>query len=458
MTVCLALATMALAMAAPDIYVLETHLDVWDLSVEDINGNGHKDLVAITYDDKEDPDTKHLVAFLQQDDGSYRSRPDVRMALDPAYGALFWAQVGEHPVRSLVAVSSTRATVMRLHEGQFVVTGRTEFNSLVPEGARRLRFLPHAAQDLTGDGIDEWLIPMPTGYAARNLDGLVAKIPVNVFSEARGGDRGGLQVRYGYPSHQVFEPPDTDSKSIVFLTDEYADFVYGEDWSQQRRFPIPAVQDDQWSADVQLRDINANGLPDLIVTQTAGSVNITVVTRVYLATDPYEYPDEPDATFETEGAFATPVIIDVDGDGQLDIAQLKVPYSVGSFVNYFLRRRLTVQAEVYLFKDGSFSTSPDFSTSFPIDAPDGRRSVAYTIGDFNGNGRADVAFGASGDELVVHTGDPNDFLSRRPWQTLNIPSFGRAEAHDLRNDGKDELIIYHPDTELAKKIHVVAFP
>ena len=156
-------------------------------------------------------------------------------------------------------------------------------------------------------------------------------------------------------------------------------------------------------------DITGNGFPDLVVTQTRGTVRMESKTHVYLAQKPFEYPDEPDATFTCKGSVSSPVLLDVNNDQKLDLVFIRISFGVGNIINFFVRGKLAVEAEVYLFNGEGYDEKADYSTTMTMDAPEGRQRVAYTFGDFNGDGLLDVTYGRSDDQLCVYTGDTKRF-------------------------------------------------
>ena len=457
MTHCFVAALLVAMGAQPQVSTLTTEYDIWNVATEDLTLNGHKDILAVTSDEDSDPLIKQVAVFLAGDEGGYSGDPSVVLELDPRIGNLFLADVdGEEP-RELVATHSQGVTVYQWNGEAFEVLAEPEFMSILPEGSKRPRFLDDVAVDLMGDGTDEWLIPMPTGFAVRNIDGHIADIRAEVQTVARGSGDRGISIRHDFPAFKPFDIRQHDHKGMAFLTDEHAEFAYGPNWSQHHRFRLPLRLDDRWQSDAQLMDINGNGLPDLVISQTRGTVNMTAQTQIYFAEDQLRYPREPSAVFESQGAFATPLLVDVNGNGRKDVVHLKVPYSIGSFVSYFLRGRLTIQAEVYLCGEDGFDTSPAYTGSFPVQAPEDQRRLVYTLGDFNGNGRKDVAYGVGENELAVYTGGEDEFLSRRPWLSIDVPPYGEAASEDLTGNGHDDIIIYHPDSEQSKQMRVILF-
>jgi hypothetical protein len=333
--------------------------------------------------------------------------------------------------------------------------GEQRFFSLFPSGSREPSFLEDAALDLDGDGKDEWLVPMPTGYAVHNAEGAAGVISCDVDSVIRSGS--GMYVRSQLPAYHAFAIEGQKHQALAFLTDESADFAYGENWSERRRFIIPERLGEKWEASAHMHDIDGDGMPDLVVTQTQGTINLEVVTQVFLASAPMTYPDEPSARFKSKGSFAAPFVKDVDGDDRLDLVFINIPWGVRFFVNLFVFRKLGVELEVFVFKDGGFSTKPDFKAGVSIDAPEGREQSAYAMGDFNGDGRADIVFGEGRSKMSVHTGSADRFISSKPWVTVEVAAFGQAHAHDVNGNEADDIVIHHPGIEDAEYIEVVVF-
>ncbi|HPG67932.1 MAG TPA: VCBS repeat-containing protein [Candidatus Hydrogenedentes bacterium] len=435
--------------------VLDTNTSIWDVTVTDINSDGFKDVFAVCCDEMSHPLRKSVACYLAASDATYPPRPSFALDLDPSIGALFFAEIDGAPPHELIAMNAAQATVYRYGDGRFEEEKTCAFPSLIPTGSREPAFLEKAARDFDGDGIDEWLIPASNGYEVRNIDGLIAQVSCDVVSEIDSGTT--VYITHRLPQYHLFDREGTNLKGIAFLSDEYADFAYGPKWSEHSRFKIPLNLEEKWEAQTGMGDINKDGLPDLVVTQTKGTINIQVLTQVYIAKAPFTYSDTPDITYETRGAVAMPALKDVDGDEDLDILFISIPFGVKTIVNYFVRRKLAVRVDVYVFDGKAFPQDPSFETTMLLDAPEGREQVAHTLGDFNGDGRLDIAFGAGAEKLSVLTGSEKRFVSSKPWQTVETPSFGDARAHDLNGDGRDDIVLFHPTGENRRRIEVILF-
>lgn len=449
--------TMLLATGAvePRLYTIEATQNVWDVGVADMSGNGYQDILLLVNDETVFPLQKELSLYLADDEGGYPSTPSHRLALPAETGAVIKAEVDGEPPIEIIAAHGGGATIYRFVGDGFAFMDKVEFTSLFPTNSREPRFIRTGAKDLRGDGVDEWLLPTAQGLEIRTREGAVATVACDVVSEMRSGDS--LYITHRLPDFQSFKMPDQDALGLAFLSDEFADFAVGENWSENKRIRLPMHLEEKWDASAKLEDITGNGLPDLIVTQTRGTARMYVETHIYLAQAPFEYPETPDAVFSASGAMTIPTILDANGNGKQDLVFISIPFGLQNLINFFVRGKITVRAEVYLFDGTRFSESADYSTSMTMDAPEGRSRVAYTFADFDGDGLVDVAYGRARDELVIYTGDPQRFISPRPWTSFNIPSFGVIRPYDLNNNGAKDIVLFRPGDDLARRVDIIVF-
>ena len=439
--------------ATPTAYILRAALNVWDVAVEDLNRDGVKDILALTCDETSYPLNKALAVYLADPEGAFPETPSVVLPLAPAMSTVLLAECTGAPPRELVLLDATGAQVFAYEVGGFRELAAPRFASLLPSNSKEPVFMEEAAIDLDGDGLEEWLIPMPTGYSVRTMEGEKALVQCDVISEIRRS--GSTYISHRLPAYHGFDYE--DRKGLAFLSDEFADFAYGPDWAQHQRFRIPKNLDEKWEASAQMKDINNDGFPDLLITQTKGTINLQSLTQVYIATGPFTYPDQPNASLSAKGGLAAPGLEDIDGDGLLDLVVINMSFGVRNIVNFFARGKLTVDAQVYLFKDGAFSDKPAYTTSLTLEAPEGRERVAYVLGDFDGDGRKDVAFGQGANTLVVQRGEPQRFVESRPWVSIPVPSFGTARSYDLDGSPGQDIVLYHPSGENSQRIEVILF-
>ncbi len=435
--------------------VLRVDAAVWDVAAEDVTGDGRAEIFLLCADKEARPARKYVAVFVPDEGGAYSSSESLRIELTPQTSALFLAECDGKPPVELVAADASGARVYGYSEGAFRQVDAAEFSSLFPSNAKEPTFLKDTAKDLDGDGVDEWIVPAPAGYDIRNAKGLLASLPCDVFSEIY--TYGSVYIRHRLPACDTFTLEGVPVKGLAFLSDEAADFCHGEAWKERARYDIPVNVQEKWDASTRMADINADGFPDLVITQTKGTVNLKALTQIYIAEAPFKYPAEPSVTFETAGSIASPMPIDVNGDGKLDIVLVKVPFGVSNIVNFFVRRKVSVRVEVYLFDGAGFSTTPSFVERLLLEAPEGRDRVAYCFADFTGDGRLDVAYGESADRMVVRAGGQDTLMSSKPWVEVSIPTFGVARAFDLEGKGRKDMVLFHSTGENQQRVEVLRF-
>jgi hypothetical protein len=79
------------------------------------------------------------------------------------------------------------------------------------------------------------------------------------------------------------------------------------------------------------------------------------------------------------------------------------------------------------------------------------------VGDFNGDGRIDVAFARSSDKLVIHTGREDRFLSGAPWRKFDLPAFGVARPVFLDGNACRDILLFHPAGPHARRVELLVF-
>lgn len=449
----LAIATGSL-LAQPQTGVLNTPDKVWDVTVADLNRDGHGDIVLLCCDEKSAPLKKYVVVYLS-DGGNYSEAGQIVHGLPEETGTAFFAEVDGAAPKELVAADGLGAQVYAFTGDGFREIAAPRFYSLWPSGAREPLFADNAAKDLDDDGVDEWLVPTPRGYSVRHAGREIHLVPCDVVSETRRSEN--TAIFHRLPPHNTFTLPGQSARGLAFLSDEFADFSYGQNWSEHKRFRVPFQLDDKWDASAKMADINNDGFPDLMVTQTKGTVNLQSTTQIYMAREPFLYADRPAATFDFKGAVSAPTLKDVNGDQLLDAIVITVPLGVKNIINYFVRGKVSVHAQVFLCKGNGFGSTPQFTQDLTLDAPEGRDQIAYKMEDFSGDGVLDLAFSKSANTLAVHTGDTASFLSKQPWVSLNLPSFGYLYACDLNGNAAKDIVLIHPAGDNAKRVDVIQF-
>lgn len=432
-------------------YGVDAGHQVWDVIAEDVDQDGHGDILALC-GETEAGKSRYLVGFMGG--AGYAARPAWQLEIPLACGAVFLAETDGQAPRELVLANADGATIYVFGAKGFQETRHIAISSMLPSASPKLVFTGNLAIDLDGDGRDEWILPMASGYEVRKPDQTIAQVACNVNSEIREGEE--LRIIHSYPRTVVFDFGDDGRKALAFVNDENIDFAYGDSWSTRKRVRLPANPGEQWRTVVQLIDLTSDSFPDLAITHMRGSPDAEVRTQLYTAVEPFQYSESPVTTFEEKRVLASPYFRDFDNDGDADILFIKIPIGIRALINYFLTRRVQVNAELYL-NDGRFDPEPVFSESLGLQAPDGDEQVAYAFGDFNGDGLVDVTFGTDTETMAVHVSGKDRFLSRHPWATVSVRPSGIARPYTLDPGRGQDLVVFHPNGPNASRIDIVIF-
>ena len=81
------------ALAAPATYVLESGEPMWDVALEDFNGDGVADIAVLCAEERSSPLRKQLNVYLAKAGASFDKTPDYILDLKPNSGAYFLAEV-----------------------------------------------------------------------------------------------------------------------------------------------------------------------------------------------------------------------------------------------------------------------------------------------------------------------------------------------------------------------------
>jgi uncharacterized protein (DUF2141 family) len=222
-------------------------------------------------------------------------------------------------------------------------------------------------------------------------------------------------------------------------------------------------------------DLNGDGKPDLVATGYSVAASATVIV----------FPNNGDGTFTTgqsflAGSIAASVLVDINGDGKLDLVTTRGDGDVQVFLGRgdgtFLKPgaqypvtkgmnqialadfngdgRLDIVAcgyegtpNGYKAKDSSYAVALGQNGGFgpptvtPGVTPPGSACANVVVADFNGDGNMDFAVNGweNGQDLTVLLGNGNGTFA--PPVSYNVNGRAHILVGDLNGDGKPDILV-----------------
>jgi hypothetical protein len=200
---------------------------------------------------------------------------------------------------------------------------------------------------------------------------------------------------------------------------------------------------------VRLRaeDFDGDGRADLLVTHTAGGF-LEARSRTTLHRNRGGTWDlaRADQELSCEGCFVSYDLLDLEGDGRVELVEARVPLGILEIVEILLTRSL--DAEVRIFARGEalpFEASPRVSVGIGIgirlETLEPRGFFPTLRTDWNGDGAVDRLESGDGDALHVYLGgSPTTLRTRVARQPFD--SAGSLRVGDLDADGLPDLLVF----------------
>jgi len=217
-----------------------------------------------------------------------------------------------------------------------------------------------------------------------------------------------------------------------------------------------------WHVGIAWTDINRDGKPDLIKSSfldepffVPGMRSGKVVVGAYLADSDGKIPTEPQFIFRKNDWSRSLPVVDVDGDGYVDMVMGHIPInSREGFRKAVTAQEVDFTLKYYFFRPSAgFPKDPDYERDLAIHFSNEfffteERRLYYEEfvslnGDFNGDGKKDLLVRDRSNEISVYF-----FLSRekgfskRPDLRLKCSeAIDWWEVKDLNGDGISDLIV-----------------
>ncbi|HOK10031.1 MAG TPA: hypothetical protein PLT82_10765 [Candidatus Hydrogenedens sp.] len=441
-----------LLISYPDIITLNVEPIVRDAIITDINADGRKDIVFLI--SEEDGYKKKIIIYLQREEPAlFGNNPSNIFDINEPCSIVFISKCEGKPC--IVFGNCDSFYIYDYQQGEIKLKTTINIVNSFPCNAKEPLVFREICFDLDNDGDNEWFVPTPHGITiVKNLK-ILTSLPLNLFHEIIPGNN--LTSFYQYPGVYPLNKSAENPKPIAFLGNKEIIIAHGEKWSSNYKFEIQHKNPEKWDVSYRLGDVNGDGVPDILFTETQGTINLKTTVFMYISTGKYEYPEQPQFEYKIKGSMCLPMIKDINNDTKDDLILFSIPLGLTNFINFFIRGKLSVDTKVFLAKENGFLPKPDYQTSITMDAPEGRDQVAYAVDDFSGDGLMDIAFGQSQNTIAVNIATQEGSLKTKSWLRVDVPGFGLIRTGKINENANKDIVLFRPTGENKARVDVIIF-
>ncbi|HEY4883562.1 MAG TPA: VCBS repeat-containing protein [Myxococcales bacterium] len=461
---------LAAAAAAPHFRLqsLAVEGDVASVVAADLDGDGRKDLVAV-YKIGVPPYQKRSFAIFWNRDGVFAPRPDLTLAVDEAEACAFdVGAVGPGPAEDLLLVTP-RGVSAKSFPGRVGAPPRklvehvTLFHQPINGELPRVRLI----HDLAGPNSRDLLLPSLGSLAIfRRIEDRYEKAAeVEVDMDVSGGPKrnAGIEVRYGFPALHVLDTDGDGLRDVIAIQeDRIAIYRQGPafsfrpqpDFSRDFSVRTPADHRERGtSATTLVADLDGDGFVDLIVRKQVfeGVTSARNTSYVFFGRKD-GFSQKPAEILESEGfVLFQSQLIDLTGDGRPDLVVPTTSFGVFALIRMLTAKTAKVNFQIFPFdrKTRKFMPDPISERELKFHIPlsgDSDLQVVSLTADVTGDGKPDLIFGSSDEQLDIYPALGGGEFADSPAETVEVRAAGVLEAVDLTAKGRSDLILHYPNT------------
>lgn len=453
-------------------HVLPLEREMGTVRLIDLDDDGSKELLVLE-GDRDSREYRLRVAVYTLREGKYVRLSRASAELPAGVSAV---DVGRFSFgKALIFISPNRVHLWPWREDVFDEQTRLEWEvaGVMPLRMRNLRARYPLLHDLNEDGRDELVLPTLAGgqvwgESAQGEWTLRAQLQLHSYGDI-------AHVPYSgnwYLWHNLIIPhvlnADGQGWRDIALFDEGLLTIFSlgaegrldlEADPMRFDFQPPQLFDPQKPEDPSLKliraeDLNGDKQMDLVFSKTRQGNSVLDARTLILvhygkqSAGKLSYTKQADQVFVGEG-FALPLILDLNGDGLLDLVSVNVEAGFWNFVRGLISRTIVGEAGFYpMGKDGRYPKRPSALRSYQVNFSLGRRThqPIFAFGDLNGDGWPDLLLSRAKNKLGVHWGQQNEFWSKKPNETLKIDLPTRRNhiwVEDVNHDRRDDLVLIY---------------
>ena len=464
-------AALAVRAAAEDPFAIRSFTlpgRVVQADLVDFDGDERGDLLCVHVEGMPPDERRTLDVFYQRPDHSFAAEPDWSVRLPSGSAAYDLANLDANAGAELILLRRDRLTILslagRAPAWRDLVTGPGSTIALADDerGIDRLQLARPELGDgprLLVPGLGTAAVLSPSGESLGRIE---VGARANYYLPKRPGPfvaESEAQIFFDHPRLSAGDV-DGDGRGDIVSATRHELRVFLQD--ANGRFPgrasrsaalrLLAPEDyvrNAGSVRVDGVDLDGDRRLDLLISHTAGNLfSATTTVRIHMNRGGRWDLAKPDQQFRAEGGLTGNVVIDLDGDGTVELVEARVPASVLEVVEALVTR--AIDADVSIYRRGESSPfDPKPWHRWTLDVPFSFttfRSLGFipTLeADLNGDGIHDLLGSTAGDRLEVRLG------RKQPGYGVidasqALDTGGRIRFGDVDGDELTDFVLYDP--------------